>query len=575
MSETIGLDIGSHSIKLVGLEVTSKGPFLTHVGIKEIPHGGQKDDPALISEIVKALYRECGLKPGKVRLTVSGTGVHIARITIPSMPRGELKEAVRWEMKNRLPYPIASAQIDFHILAEFAEKDSKHLDIIAVACPTHLIDRILSIAEGAMLKPVHINVSPCALWNALLALGSFEKDEGIALIDLGAEKTGIYLFRDGILEFTREVAPSGADISRAIMEGIDSQEDPSLLYEEAERIKKTIGIPSKDSLKKNGDPSINLSKIPFLVRPVLEKLIAEMGRSLDYYKNRFQVKHIDRLLLTGGGADLKNVSSCLSEELQLPVERFNPFKELLFDANRIDPHLLDQIGPGFTIALGIALPESRPIEFLPAKEPYWSRPRMEKVIPRLSLLATCLVFLWIFWHMSGQVTSLSKERDEKVTKARTIEMLQAKLTLLKEKETQIKRDLSLLPSSVVAPAPFRRALREIAHIVPSHATVTLLSIQSKAKRSDEKPPRNEGNELQLKGLAFGNDSQCLTALARMIEGLEKSPLFKNATLVSADENTSYNIPGIGFEIICDIELDHPSPPSFRKQERGEFGEEKQ
>ena len=44
MSEIIGLDIGSHSIKLVGLKMTSKGPFLTCLGMKEIPPGRDKED---------------------------------------------------------------------------------------------------------------------------------------------------------------------------------------------------------------------------------------------------------------------------------------------------------------------------------------------------------------------------------------------------------------------------------------------------------------------------------------------------------------------------------------------------
>jgi len=68
MSEMIGLDIGSHSIKLVGLNMTPRGPILTHIGIKEIPYGPESEDPAFISETIKALYREIGLKPGKVNL---------------------------------------------------------------------------------------------------------------------------------------------------------------------------------------------------------------------------------------------------------------------------------------------------------------------------------------------------------------------------------------------------------------------------------------------------------------------------------------------------------------------------
>ncbi len=67
MTETIGLDIGSHSIKLVGLKMTSKGPFLTYVGMKEIPPGTDKEDVNAFSEILKALLKEVGLKTKKVR----------------------------------------------------------------------------------------------------------------------------------------------------------------------------------------------------------------------------------------------------------------------------------------------------------------------------------------------------------------------------------------------------------------------------------------------------------------------------------------------------------------------------
>ena len=44
MTETIGLDIGSHSIKLVGLKMTSQGPFLTHAGIRKIPYKAEGED---------------------------------------------------------------------------------------------------------------------------------------------------------------------------------------------------------------------------------------------------------------------------------------------------------------------------------------------------------------------------------------------------------------------------------------------------------------------------------------------------------------------------------------------------
>ena len=229
MSEMIGLDIGAHSIKLVGIKMTSKGSFLTRVGMKEIPYGVDKEDIHSISETLKALVEELGLKTKKVRLTVSGSGIHIRRITMPSIPKKELKEAVHWEIKEQLPFPVESAHIDLHILGEFVEENVKKLDIVVIACPNQLIDRTLSIIREAGLEPIHLDVTPIALWNALFTWNRIKKEETIAVIDLGAEKTNLYLFRDEILQFSREITPAGVDITRAIMDG-----EPNLTYDRAE-----------------------------------------------------------------------------------------------------------------------------------------------------------------------------------------------------------------------------------------------------------------------------------------------------------------------------------------------------
>ena len=574
MPETIGLDIGSRSIKLVGLKMTSKGPFLTCVGMKEIPPGEDKENVNTISEILKTLVKEVGLKTNKVNLTVSGPGVQIKRISIPSLPKAELKEAVRWEIKDSLLFPVETAQIDFHILYEYVEDNVNKLDLMVVACPKHLVDRTLSIVEGAGLQPTHLNVGPIAIWNTFLAWDRIKKEETVALVDMGAEKTGIYIFKDKILQFGREVTPAGADITRAIMEGIDSSGEPELIYERAEGIKQEMGIPSErdqeilrpfDKLRAQDAAQqakdTKLSKISFLVRPVLEKLAAEIGRSLEYYRSLFNAEQLDRLLLTGGGANLRNIVSYLAGELQLPVEHFNPLEKSLFDSKKIDVQLLDQMGSIFMIAAGIALPEPKRIELLPAKEPFLSKVQIGKWIPILAPGITFFILIAIILYMNGQVTAIQKERDIKMAKVANLETLQAKLKLLKEKDLQVKEKLSLFPSAMIVSVPYRDILREVSQILPDNVTLTLLTVQNKGKNSKGESQTNEGMEFHISGLGFGSDESCLTALAIIIERLERSPLFNNVKLVSADENKLYTRPGAGFEIVCDINLANPPSPS--------------
>jgi Tfp pilus assembly protein PilN len=167
--------------------------------------------------------------------------------------------------------------------------------------------------------------------------------------------------------------------------------------------------------------------------------------------------------------------------------------------------------------------------------------------------------------MNGQVTAIQKERDMKMGKVGNLDTLQTKLKLLKEKDLQIKEKLSQFPSSMIVSVPYRDILKGFNNILPGNVTLTLISVQSKGKPLKKggpppKPlegesPKDEDRELYITGLAFGSDVRCLTALAQIIERLEKSPLFKNVKLVSADENKLYTQPGAGFEIVCDINLD--------------------
>jgi type IV pilus assembly protein PilM len=584
MPEIIGLDIGSHSIKLIGLKMTSKGPFLTCVGMKEIPPGTDKEDVKTFSEILKALVEEVGLKTKKVNPVVSGLGVQVKRISVPSLPKAELKEAVRWEVKNYLPFPVETAEIDSYVLNEYVEDNVKKLNLMVVACPKNLIDRTLSIAEGAGLQPIHLDVAPFALWNTLSVWNQIKKEEIVALIDLGAEKTGIYLFKDGILQLSREVTPAGADMTRAIMEGIGPEGEPEIIFERGEEIKQEMGIPSEPSRERTGDKSASLSKISFLVRPVLERLSAEIGRSLDYYRTQFNEERIDRLLLTGGGANLKNIVSYLAGELRLPIEHFNPLGDILFDPKRIGTQFLNQMGSRFAAVVGIALPEPKRIELLPVKEPFLSKARFVKSVPILAPGIALLLFLGIALYMNGHLNAIKKELEMKKAKLADLDARRVKLELLKEKDIQLKEKLSQFPSSILISVPYRDILREVSRMVPGNITLTRLSVQSKGKPQTKGAPlskpregesqKDAGRELWVTGVAFGNDVRFLTALAQIIDRFEGSPLFNNVRLLSADENKLYTEPGAQFEIVCDIHSDNPpSPPdtSFSPPYKGGMG----
>ncbi len=90
------------------------------------------------------------------------------------------------------------------------------------------------------------------------------------------------------------------------------------------------------------------------IAPVLQELSAEIRRSLDYYRSRGAQISVDRVLLTGGTANLVNLAAFLQNELQTPVSVMNALEGLPVTSKHFDPAYLATIAPAFTIAVGLA-----------------------------------------------------------------------------------------------------------------------------------------------------------------------------------------------------------------------------
>ena len=151
------------------------------------------------------------------------------------------------------------------------------------------------------------------VWNQL------KKEETVALIDLGAEKTGIYVFKDGILQFSREVTPAGADITKAIMEGIGSEGEPEAIFERAEGIKQEMGILSEPYQERKGDKSPSLSKISFLARVTVGAAYENDSEHFSRAGNSYSVFVAGQLNLFNGLATRGKTESARSELMRAEV----------------------------------------------------------------------------------------------------------------------------------------------------------------------------------------------------------------------------------------------------------------
>ncbi|MER3473830.1 MAG: hypothetical protein C4335_07300 [Armatimonadota bacterium] len=91
------------------------------------------------------------------------------------------------------------------------------------------------------------------------------------------------------------------------------------------------------------------------IAPVLGDFLAEVRRSLEFYRGRVQGARIDEIVLCGGTARMKNLDKFLSQELGIPVSIADPLTHQESLVRRYSLPYLQEVAPLMTVAIGLAI----------------------------------------------------------------------------------------------------------------------------------------------------------------------------------------------------------------------------
>ncbi|MEO0080554.1 MAG: type IV pilus assembly protein PilM, partial [candidate division WOR-3 bacterium] len=312
---TLCIDIGSNSVKFVKME----GGRVVDYGLKEI--GEAFDVPSILRELIK------DYKPREVYTFVSGPSVSVRQAPFPKMNRRELKDAILLRLEKYSPFTLDEAIFDFKTLGPVREAGAIKDNVMVVAARKDIVSDHISTLRKAGLEPTAISAIPFALQAAVKKFARVRPDETVCLLDIGAEFTDIVFMKGERLDLSRTITTAGNAITEAMTVAITTEEGQLALDAyDAENLKRKYGIPPEDSTERL--PSgILVKRLATLQRPALERFVAEVNRSIDYYRREFGEQKIDRLLICGGTAAMKGLREYLQTSLGIPTELFDPFRE--------------------------------------------------------------------------------------------------------------------------------------------------------------------------------------------------------------------------------------------------------
>ncbi len=186
--------------------------------------------------------------------------------------------------------------------------------------------------------PVVVDVDAFALQNAYEANYGVHPDEVVVLLNAGASAININILTAAQSVFTRDISIGGNAYTEAL------QKELSLSFEQADMLKK--GVRVEGAQFDDAQP---------VLRAVNDNLMLEIQKTFDFFKATAASDRIDRIILSGGGARVDGFTEGLAERFATPVEVFNPFKQIAFDAKKFGDQTAADIGPTVAVAVGLAL----------------------------------------------------------------------------------------------------------------------------------------------------------------------------------------------------------------------------
>ena len=415
------LDIGAANIALAEYELGAKGALtLVNYGTAALAAPIDTGDAAtILSPALLELVREKGFKPGDVAVSVSGQMVFPRIAAIPAIGGDEkFEQNIRYEIEQNVPFPFDEMVCDRQILGDTADGDKS---VLIAAAKIEQIETITDAVASAGFRPLLVDIAPFATLSALKA-ASAENDGSVIVLDIGAKTTSLMIV-EGEKVYNRSIPIAGNNITREIAQSF------GITQVEAEQLKKDKGYVALGGVVEDEDEVAD--RVSKVCRAVMSRLLAEISRSVNFYRSQQGGTAPHRLYLTGGTALLPQADRFFSESLQIEVEFFNPF-EFVGVGDAVDADALSTDGALLSPTIGLALHASGQsfftINLLP---PSLIEARAEKAkVPYV--VAAAVVFI-----AALVVALLAVGRSADVTEA-VREGLDTKVMGLKNYEKKIK-----------------------------------------------------------------------------------------------------------------------------------------
>lgn len=326
------IDLGSYAVKFIEAIVERKTISVLdqHSVVLEKVRPqlkGLETQQEIHFAIIKS-YLETNEFEGKVYFQLPETFTTSRFLTLPVSQRRKAEMMIPFQLEENLPFPSGK----IHTTSSLSKINNKETKAVINIAELEIFDAYYEVLKSK-------EIVPAVLTSELSWVHSYAQAENIdgpiALVDFGHETTKCYFIYGKQVVSNHISYIAGEAIDEMIAHTYSIEADEAVVYKH-----ENCFLLTDQQYEGVDEEQAQFAK---LMKQTLQPLILELKR----WEVGFRVKYghpVEKVFLTGGSANIHNAANFFTQALNIPVETYNPYKNLELTVPAIP--IQDQLGFG-------------------------------------------------------------------------------------------------------------------------------------------------------------------------------------------------------------------------------------
>lgn len=322
-AKAIAIEIGYSLTKVCEVDYKAKThkiykSFTVTNGAEVINDGALMVSPEYVENLRSALAAN-RVKTKQVVFTVTSSKIASREVTIPYVKENRIADVVNANATDYFPVDLSQYQLAYTILGTIGEtKGAQQYKLLVMAVPTALLSGYYDLAKALKLEVAAIDYASNSIFQVV-------KDECVKgkhiVVKIDERSSLVMAVENSVLTFTRSVSYGVDEVIETVMNTlcwgeVSSVEQAIRVLQRNDCIVPETGEGAEE--EEAGTKSAR-DRAQEDVRDAVIPLINGITRVIDYYASRASGEAIERILITGAGADFKGLGEMLARETNMPV----------------------------------------------------------------------------------------------------------------------------------------------------------------------------------------------------------------------------------------------------------------